>query len=293
MINLKRIDGVVAAYAAQQAEPEQARLRFFRALWAEQHDIARDLAPAYRVPPAEAVERLAGEKRPILRVYPARIRIDQLVAATRRMAAVLCAHGGFDETVIAELSTLDWKLPCMANAAAAGSDPALYLQDALEALGQAGLSEQAAPAAASALSLALRGLLDPVADDIMAARDAAGQAEAHPVDCPVCGGDATLAVVGAGSGTAGGQRTLFCAQCGANWKFERIRCARCGTRNQGHLHYYHVGDDDAHRIHTCDECGGYIRTVFQKDLLSPIVPDVENAVMATLDLVARRQELGA
>ena len=68
-----------------------------------------------------------------------------------------------------------------------------------------------------------------------------------------------------------------------------MRCARCGTRNQGHLHYFNVEGDDSHRIATCDECGGYMRTVFQDDALVPFSFDVEDVVMARLDSIALNQ----
>lgn len=69
----------------------------------------------------------------------------------------------------------------------------------------------------------------------------------------------------AGTKTKGRGRALWCAQCGCVWDIERVRCARCGTQNQGHLHFFNVEGDDDHRIATCDECGGYVRTVYQED----------------------------
>lgn len=71
-----------------------------------------------------------------------------------------------------------------------------------------------------------------------------------------------------------------------------MRCARCGTQNQGHLHFFNVEGDDAHRIATCDECGGYVRTVYQEDgpmaQLYPFSYEIEDVVMAKLDLIAYR-----
>lgn len=45
--------------------------------------------------------------------------------------------------------------------------------------------------------------------------------------------------------------------------------------------------DDAHRIHKCDECNGYIRTVFIEDALRPFSYEVEEVVTAKLDAIAR------
>ena len=54
-----------------------------------------------------------------------------------------------------------------------------------------------------------------------------------------------------------------------------------------HLHYFNVEGDDAHRIHKCDECNGYIRTVFIEDALRPFSHEVEEVVTAKLDAIAR------
>ena len=70
-------------------------------------------------------------------------------------------------------------------------------------------------------------------------------------------------------------------------EFDRIRCPRCGTRNQGNLHYFNIEGDEGHRIGTCDECGSYIRTRFAGEGdNAPYSPEVEDVVMARLDAVA-------
>lgn len=95
----------------------------------------------------------------------------------------------------------------------------------------------------------------------------------------------------------GGAREQYCGTCGALWPFERVRCGNCGTKNQGHLHYYNVDDDFAHRVQVCDECGGYQRVVFQQEARGGCVMEVEDVVMAKLDHVAHEQrfaeEMGA
>ena len=109
----------------------------------------------------------------------------------------------------------------------------------------------------------------------------------------MCGCEASVAHVGqAGTKTKGRGRALWCAQCGCVWDIERVRCARCGTQNQGYLHFFNVEGDDDHRIATCDECGGYVRTVYQEDgpmaQLYPFSYEIEDVVMAKLDLIAYR-----
>ena len=59
------------------------------------------------------------------------------------------------------------------------------------------------------------------------------------------------------------------------------------------MHFFNVEGDDNHRIATCDECGGYIRTVYEEDdplkNLYPFNFEVEDVIMARLDLIAYRQ----
>ncbi|MEI3230831.1 MAG: formate dehydrogenase accessory protein FdhE [Gordonibacter pamelaeae] len=118
------------------------------------------------------------------------------------------------------------------------------------------------------------------------ALEQAGCDAPHPLACPVCGGAPVAGRVGGESFTQGRGKTLWCAQCGTSWEVERVRCARCGTQNQAHLHYYNVEGDDAHRIATCDECGGYLRTVYADDALAPFSFEVEDVIMARLDAIA-------
>ena len=42
----------------------------------------------------------------------------------------------------------------------------------------------------------------------------------------------------------------------------------------------------SHRIATCDECGGYLRTVYADDALAPFSFEVEDVIMARLDAIA-------
>ena len=77
----------------------------------------------------------------------------------------------------------------------------------------------------------------------------------------------------------------------------RAAAVRCGVRSAvasgiSSACVALAGDDD-HRIATCDECGGYVRTVYQEDgpmaQLYPFSYEVEDVVMAKLDLITYRQ----
>ena len=288
MANLKRADFAIKSYARKLDETQVAQLEFFRTLWAEQAAIAEELAPGYVAPDDDAVKALSKRKTPLLRAYPLVIEAETIVQAAARMARVLCEAGGYPADACRAIAGIDWEHAAKASACYAGSEPETCLEAAYNALAETGTDEAVLQVAVSALSLGLRALLEPASAAVMKARDRAEVAMQHPIQCPTCGCGATIALVGASSGASGGSRQLFCTQCGTTWDFDRIRCARCGTRNQGRLHYHHLGGDDTHRIHTCDECGGYIRTVFQEDIFAPLSPDVEDVVMARLDAVAQQ-----
>ena len=168
----------------------------------------------------------------------------------------------------------------------AGCNPAAYVESFVELLEDDGMDEDAARIGAAAAALALRALLEGPAAAIEQARRAAGADEPHGVRCPVCGGEAAVAQVGDAPAGQGRGKRLWCGHCGCVWDFERVRCARCGTQNQGHLHYFNLEGDEAHRLAACDECGGYTRTVYQADALAPFSFEVEDVLMAKLDLVA-------
>lgn len=289
MTNLKRADAAIAAYDEKLDEDEKRQLHFFRAIWGTQAQIATLLSTQYQVPGIDQLKRLAEKETAVLNAYPAKFDERVLVEASQRVAKTICETGGYADEVIEQVLSVDWTRACGPVADIAGRYPTAYTEYVYNSFKQEGMNPRAAQTAVSAASLGLRALLDPISTAVMKARETAGLEDKHPVHCPVCGCGATLAAVGASTETSGGARTLWCGQCGATWNYDRVRCARCGTRNQGHLHYYHIEGDDAHRIQTCDECGDYTRTVFQEDVFAPVCPDVEDVVMIKLDLLAAQQ----
>ena len=47
-------------------------------------------------------------------------------------------------------------------------------------------------------------------------------------------------------------------------------------------------------LYTCDDCGGYMRTLFsEKGALAPVSYEVEDVVMARLDAIAKEPRVGA
>lgn len=296
-MDLNQIDMAMKAYVPKLPESEQERLRFFRTLWAVQAEVQKEHAAKveHAVPDAGMLKECSNAEQPVLRAYPADIPADVLADAAQRLAGAMAAFEQFDQASRDALAGVRWgRLVPASDMSLAGSDPAAYVEAFVGLLQDDGLGEDAARMGGAVVSLALRALLEPAAQAVQAARVAGDADRPYPVHCPVCGCEASVAHVGqAGTKTKGRGRALWCAQCGCVWDIERVRCARCGTRNQGHLHFFNVEGDDDHRIATCDECGGYVRTVYEEDgpmaQLNPFSYEVEDVVMAKLDLIAYRQ----
>ncbi len=296
MLDLKQADFAIEAYRGKLSDSEFERLLFFRSLWKVQGECASDYADAvtFSMPAADELKACSEAARPVLAASPAVISADALVDTAARLAAAMALFDQFDESSRDALSRVRWdRIVAASDVAQAGSDPVAYVESVEVLLADDGLSEGAARLGASAMSLALRALLNPTADAIQATRLDEKVDQPYTIGCPVCGSPAAVARVGSGGKTKGRSRTLWCAQCGCVWDFERVRCARCGTQNQGHLHFFNVEGDDDHRIATCDECGGYVRTSYEEDSpaasLYPFSFEVEDVVMARLDLIAYRQ----
>lgn len=308
-MDLKRIDAAIARYAAagdgaaaagagvgpgsEGAGPGAGdggvaeRLALFRRIWGVLDEDGRAAAEREAGAPAPSEDELDGwywEEGPILARRPAQVSADELLGCLRDLADVLRSSGQFEPADIDALAACDWSwLEDPASLALAASSPGALLEEAR----RRGCSDMAA----MTLSLALRSQLEPAQRRAMGALRGrlAEENRYHrkPLRCPVCGEPATAAYVGPTESSFGNGRRLYCAQCGAVWEFERVRCARCGCSDAGKLHYYSVAGDDLHRIHVCEECGGYVRTTFASGEASGApVPEVEDVAMAGLDALA-------
>lgn len=296
MIDLGQIDFAIRSYKDQLEDSEYERLLFFRDLWEIQADAAKQHAEeiAFTVPKADELKALSVAGTPVLSEFPAQVAESALVDTVAKIASRMSAFEQFDESARSALANVSWeRMVAASDVTLAGKDPVAYVDAFDQLLVDDGLNENSARIGASAVALALRALLQKASDEIQAARRDNDADQPYPTNCPVCGSTAAVARVGGGGKTKGRSRTLWCAQCGCVWDIERVRCARCGTQNQGHLHFFNVEGDDNHRIATCDECGGYIRTVYEEDdplkNLYPFNFEVEDVIMARLDLIAYRQ----
>lgn len=286
-MNLKLIDAAIADYQGRLDAGDIARLDFFRALWGALDEcVSKADLPAYAAPDAGTVKRSCETGVPVFAAAPVAVDGALLSTCAKRLAQVAVDRHAFSDEVCEALAAIDWASAIEPNIAGAGADPTTWLADLEERVVAEGVDEGAAHVGALLVSMALRAQLEVPARLVMSARKNADVRADNPLTCPVCGSAPMMAHVGGLSSTAGRGRSLVCPQCASVWEFERVRCARCGTRNQAHLHFFSIDGDDAHRLAVCDECDGYIRTLYSEDALAMCSYDVEDVVMAKLDALA-------
>lgn len=289
-MNLKLIDAAIAAYDGKLDADDAARVAFFRTLWGVQVACANeaDQVAWESLAPDEVLDAYR-EGRAVLTCAPVAVDADALARALEQLSAAFTKAGVFAADMVQALERVKWDRVLRASdLELAGSNPSAWLADLAAVLVDDGMSEQQAHLGALIASMALKVQLERPAQAIMSTLKKQGAADPRPLLCPVCGSAPHLAHVGAATSSAGRGRVLVCPQCAAAWEFERVRCARCGTRNQAHLHFFNVEGDEAHRIATCDECGGYMRTLYsEENSLAPCAYEVEDVVMARLDAIAQ------
>ena len=86
----------------------------------------------------------------------------------------------------------------------------------------------------------------------------------------------------------GGQRSLICSFCLAEWEFRRILCPGCGEMDPAKLPVYAAEELPHVRVDACDSCKTYLKTVdFTKTALGE--PVVDEVASVPLDLWARQR----
>ncbi|MDR2109288.1 MAG: formate dehydrogenase accessory protein FdhE [Coriobacteriales bacterium] len=314
-MDLDTAQAAVCAYRPQLAEDDSARLEFFSKIWEFQEGIKARVLEAGRVVVVQGapLAEWYWSEKPLLKMAPLELDVALFGDALQGCAARLATDAGLDAELADALTRFDWAgLALQANGladeaataerdtaerdnAGAGSSPDAFIAALCRRLNALGHPQAFVQTVAINVALALRPLLEPTADALLATLPSGGNDSVghKPLLCPVCGSQASASCVGnLPSGTKNG-RLLFCSLCGMQWEFERIRCPRCGTSNQGKLHYSHIQGDEAHRLYLCDQCGGYTRTTFAQSLRVPFSFDVEDVVMARLDQIALNSQLRA
>ncbi len=287
-MNLKLIDAASAAYSSL-SQDDINRLAFMRSIWGVQAQAANQCDCTWESPSAHDLGIWTSKGEHIFKHAPVAIDVSALCNTASQIAECIAVKNMLEADSQMLVSGFEWNsLASGLDIDIAGSDPAAFLELVAQGLIEGGLSQQAAVTGMSIVSQALYCQLEkPAQAAVKALRGAELFCDLHPLTCPVCGSVPTMSHVGGKTSSQGRGRLLVCSQCGCAWEFERIRCARCGQRNPNHLHYFNVEGDDAHRIATCDDCGGYIRTLFSEEGdLKPVAYEVEDVVMARLDAIA-------
>src|SRR5208282_1839739 len=86
----------------------------------------------------------------------------------------------------------------------------------------------------------------------------------------------------------GGQRSLVCSFCLAEWEFRRIVCPGCGEENHAKLPVYTAEELKHVRVEACDSCRTYIKTV-DMTTNGHAEPIVDEIASIPLDLWAANQ----
>jgi len=105
--------------------------------------------------------------------------------------------------------------------------------------------------------------------------------------CPVCGSSPAMAYLRKDDG----KRILWCKFCGTKWSFLRLKCPFCSNEDQKTLRYFFTDQNDPYRVHVCDKCRKYIKTLDQRRMEKPEDLDLgwENLNTFALDLAAEKE----
>ena len=79
----------------------------------------------------------------------------------------------------------------------------------------------------------------------------------------------------------GGQRSLICSFCLAEWEFRRIVCPGCGEEDPVKLPIYAAEELQHVRVEACDSCKTYIKTVdlTKSGLGEPVVDEMASVAL--------------
>jgi FdhE protein len=105
--------------------------------------------------------------------------------------------------------------------------------------------------------------------------------------CPVCGSSPAMAYLREDDG----KRILWCQFCSTQWCFLRLKCPFCSNEDQKTLKYFFTDENDPYRVHLCDKCKKYLKTIDQRKMKNPENLDLgwENLHSFAMDLVAQKE----
>ncbi len=258
------------------------RLAYFGPALLKVCEVARRLPTAELPEQARIEEALIRPDRTLLADGPVAIDPAEFDEVVREFAVVLHDAAHAEGSLSDAMKAVDWtRFTTPDLVEVARTRPSDYFDRVEEAAeGDDLLSYYILPV----LGFALRAHLDRFAAQASAAIDRTDDVTDHdrPLVCPVCGGLPDFASVHA-TPKNGNVKHLHCGTCGAHWKFERIRCAACGTSAVSDLSYVHDEADPARRLHVCKACGAATPTFFASGDAESFSPEVERLRLTGLE----------
>lgn len=258
------------------------RLAYFGPALLKVCEVARRLPTAELPEQARIEEALTRPDRTLLADGPVAIDPAEFEEVVREFAVVLHDAAHAEGSLSDAMKAVDWtRFTTPDLVEVARTRPSDYFDRVEEAAeGDDLLSYYILPV----LGFALRAHLDRFAAQASAAIDRTDDVTDHdrPLVCPVCGGLPDFASVHA-TPKNGNVKHLHCGTCGAHWKFERIRCAACGTSAVSDLSYVHDEADPARRLHVCKACGAATPTFFASGDAESFSPEVERLRLTGLE----------
>ena len=258
------------------------RLAYFGPAFLKVCEVARRLPTAELPEQARIEEALIRPDRTLLADGPVAIDPAEFEEVVREFALVLHDAAHAEGSLSDAMKAVDWtRFTTPDLVEVARTRPSDYFDRVEEAAkGDDLLSYYILPV----LGFALRAHLDRFAAQASAAIDRTDDVTDHdrPLVCPVCGGLPDFASVHA-TPKNGNVKHLHCGTCGAHWKFERIRCAACGTSAVSDLSYVHDEADPARRLHVCKACGAATPTFFASGDAESFSPEVERLRLTGLE----------
>ena len=258
------------------------RLAYFGPALLKVCEVARRLPTAELPEQARIEEALIRPDRTLLADGPVAIDPAEFEEVVREFAVVLHDAAHAEGSLSDAMKAVDWtRFTTPDLVEVARTRPSDYFDRVEEAAeGDDLLSYYILPV----LGFALRAHLDRFAAQASAAIDRTDDVTDHdrPLVCPVCGGLPDFASVHA-TPKNGNVKHLHCGTCGAHWKFERIRCAACGTSALSDLSYVHDETDPARRLHVCKACGAATPTFFASGDAESFSPEVERLRLTGLE----------
>ncbi len=258
------------------------RLAYFGPALLKVCEVARRLPTAELPEQARIEEALIRPDRTLLADGPVAIDPAEFEEVVREFAVVLHDAAHAEGSLSDAMKAVDWtRFTTPDLVEVARTRPSDYFDRVEEAAeGDDLLSYYILPV----LGFALRAQLDRFAAQASAAIDRTDDVTDHdrPLVCPVCGGLPDFASVHA-TPKNGNVKHLHCGTCGAHWKFERIRCAACGTSAVSDLSYVHDEADPARRLHVCKACGAATPTFFASGDAESFSPEVERLRLTGLE----------